>query len=199
VHFVDIAIGTRDWLIYKSNGLLNKTSQLLKWWNGLDYKWKKLIYLNYRLSNEEINLRISTFLDGSYGLEFIMVEVFKLESDNHDDALIKLDKYVKSQILKIDDNIIRSMLQIEELCIEDVNTLKPLEYFPKLKLVYLDHCKSQDINYLNNLNRLQFYESPEYPTNTPSLYFNSDAFNESVKIIKNPFEAVHIYFDEKLT
>lgn len=166
------------------------------WWNNLDNNWKKLIYLNYRLSKEDDYWRISTFLDDSYGLEFIMCKIFKLESDNPCDDLVKLDSYVNNQLLKIDESIAQGMLLIEELCLQGVNTLKPLEYFPKLKLVYLDHCKTHDINTLNNLNKLRFYETPEYPTNIPSFYHDTDAFSENVNIIKNPFVEVQKYFEK---
>ena len=128
-----------------------------------------------------------------------MCKIFKFESDNANDDLVKLNVFIQDKILTIDEGITKDMLLIEELCLQGVNTLKPLEYFLKLKLVYLDHCKTDDINSLNNLNKLQFYETPEYPTNTPSFYLNSNTFSANVKIIQNPFIEVNKYFDKKRT
>lgn len=200
VHFIDKEIGTRDWLIYKSNAYVNpmeKQVQNLNWWYNLDYNWKKQIYLNYMLSKQDVSCRNGAFLDDSYGLEFILCEIFKFESDNPNDDLVKFNVFIQDKILKIDKEIAKEILFIEELCLQGVNNLKPLEHFLELKLVYLDHCKIDDINSLNNLNKLQFYETPEYPTNTPSLYLNSNTFSKNVKIIQNPFIEVNKYFDKK--
>ena len=167
------------------------------WWNSLDYTWKKQIYLNYRLSKEDINWRVSAFLDDSYGLEFIMCKIFNIESDSPNDDLIKLDNYVKHEIIKIDKATIVDLQSIEEIILQDIDNLKPIESLTNLKLVYLDHCKTHSLNTLSNVNELCFYETPEYSTNTPSLYRNSVNFNDNIKIIKNPFDEVQHYFNKK--
>lgn len=173
-----------------------KYTHNLVWWKSLDFKWKKQIYLNYRLSHEDISWRIRAFLDDSYGLDFIMCKIFNIESDNPNDDLLKLDLYVNNEILKINETAVANLQSIEEIVLQDIDNLKPLEYLPNLKLVYLDHCKIQDINILKNIDKLSFYEVPECPTNTPSLYHNSDVFNKKVKIILNPFVEVKEYFNK---
>lgn len=175
---------------------LNHTHNL-NWWSSLDYNWKKQIYLNYRLSKEDISWRINAFLDDSYGLEFIMCKIFDLESSNPSDDLMLLDTFVKREILKVDKIILENFQSIEEIILQNVDELKPIEYLSKLKLVYFDNCKIHNVNSLSNINELRVYETPEHPTNTPSLYHNSEYFNTNVRIIKNPFEEVQEYFKGK--
>lgn len=165
-------------------------------WNNLSYEWKELIYLNYRLSKEDIAWRINTFLDDSFGLTYIFCEILDFQTGNSENDAVKFEKWLKKSISKLSQLEISELFTIKEILVREVTSLKPLEYFPNLRLVYLDHCQINEINILSNIDKLQFYETPEYPTNTPSLYYNSEEFNDNVKIIKNPFDEVQQYFSK---
>ena len=117
-----------------------KNIKLKDCWKKLDFEWRKQIYLNYRLSKEDIACRTSAFLDDSFGLNFIMVRKFNLESDNPNADLVNLNNYIKE---------------------------------------------------------ISFYETPEYPTNKPSLYYSAENFKGNITILNNPFEEVQKYFSRK--
>lgn len=167
----------------------------MQFWNSLQYTWKKQIFLNYLLSLNSAQWRKSAFLDDSYGLEFIVCKILKIETDKPEADLINLDNWVKEKISNLNENEIRELFYIKEIILQGLNSLKPLEFFPKLRLVYLDHCEISDINSLNNLIQLFFFESPEYPTNNPSLYKDPEYFSEQVNIISNPFDYIQNYFE----
>lgn len=174
-----------------------KNIKLKDCWKKLDFEWRKQIYLNYRLSKEDIACRTSAFLDDSFGLNFIMVRKFNLESDNPNADLVNLNNYIKNKIENLEELTLYKLLSIEELILYGLDNLKPIECFSNLKLVYLDHCKTQDLNLLNNIKEISFYETPEYPTNKPSLYYSAENFKGNITILNNPFEEVQKYFSRK--
>ncbi|MGI6410221.1 MAG: DarT ssDNA thymidine ADP-ribosyltransferase family protein [Bacteroidales bacterium] len=195
LYFVDES--NRSWFVYSKKLNKNESSvcKEVQFWNSLQYTWKKQIFLNYLLSLNSAQWRKSAFLDDSYGLEFIVCKILKIETDNPEADLINLDNWVKEKISNLNENEIRELFYIKEIILRGLNSLKPLEYFPKLRLVYLDHCEISDINSLNNLIQLFFFESPEYPTNNPSLYKDPEYFSEQVNIISNPFDYIQNYFE----
>lgn len=195
LYFVDES--NRSWFVYSKKLNKNESSvcKEVQFWNSLQYTWKKQIFLNYLLSLNSAQWRKSAFLDDSYGLEFIVCKILKIETDKPEADLINLDNWVKEKISNLNENEIRELFYIKEIILQGLNSLKPLEFFPKLRLVYLDHCEISDINSLNNLIQLFFFESPEYPTNNPSLYKDPEYFSEQVNIISNPFDYIQNYFE----
>lgn len=167
------------------------------WWDKLDFEWKKQIYLNYRLSKEDITWRINAFLDDSYGLNFIMVKIFNLESDNPSADLVNLNIYIQNIIENLDEFTKNNIQSTEELILQGLDDLKPLKCFPNLQLVYLDNCSTLDLYKLNDIEEIIFYETPEYPTNKPPLCDITENFKEKIKILKNPFDGVKKYFETK--
>ena len=146
------------------------------------------------MSKVDIDERINIFLDDSAGIEYFMCKHLNILTDNYNEELELLDNYVRDKILEIDSNLLNEISLLEEMCLQDVDSLKPLDNFPNLELVYLDHCKTSEINLLHNLDKLKFYETPEYPTNKPSLYLDSITFNSDVKILQEPAKYINKYF-----
>lgn len=182
---------------YSSNNARKDISKMLSdYWRELEYEWKKQLYLNYLLSQQEFNWRTSAFFDDSYGLEFIFCKILDLETEDPENDLVKLNQLIKDRIFSMNSNAIQDTFKIKEIILQGVNTLKPLNWLENLELVYLDHCDLSDINTLKNISRLKFYESPDYPTNKPSLYKNPNFFSEDIQIIQNPYIFLHEYFSE---
>jgi hypothetical protein len=194
LNFIDES--NRSWFVYskKLNDNYFTECKEVNYWNNLKYNLKKEIFLNYLLSLNNVQLRKSAFLDDSYSLEFILCKILKMEFDLPESDLNNFDNWVKGKISNLTENEIRALFYIEEIILQGLNSLKLLEFFPKLRLVYLDHCIIEDINSLTNLNHLSFYESPGYPTNIPSLNKNPEYFLEQVNIITNPTEYIQNYF-----
>lgn len=199
LNFIDES--NRNWFVYtkKNKDEAPTMFKEINHWNSLEYDWQKIILLNYLVSQNSLQWRMNALLDDSYGLEFIACKILKIETDNPETDLINLDNWVKKKISILTKGEIRELFTIKEIILQNLNSLKKLELFPNLEIVYLDHCQIDDINSLNNLLNLAFYESPEYPTNIPSLYKTPEYFSEKVNIIKHPFDFItnHFYKDFK--
>lgn len=198
LNFIDES--NRSWFVYSKKILtvnsMTSTKDIL--WDNLSYGWKKQIFLNYVLSQNTLQWRKIAFLDDSYGLEFILCKILGFESENPENDLLKINNWVQEKLSELNEIKISELFKITEIAVQGLGSLEPLEYFPNLHLVYLDHCETKDINKLKNLDKLAFYETNEYPTNNPSLYTNSDYFSSQVNIISNTYEYIQNYFSNTL-
>lgn len=199
VTFKDQVTNKKPWQIINYCTQNQKPKQIrdnekLKWFKNLSSEWQKHLILNHLLSKENIDNRKAAFLDDSYGLEFFICKFIGIETENPENDLMSLRKIIKNQVNNINLNTIDEILEIDEIILQDIDDLTPLEKFSKLKLVYFDHCDISGINKLDINHNVQFYETPEYPTNKPSLYQERDFFKNKIKIINDPYLFVNEYF-----
>jgi hypothetical protein len=194
LNFIDES--NRNWFVYAKKLNKNESSACKEvvYWNSLQYTWKKQIFLNYLLSIKSLKLKKLAFLDDSYGLEFIICDILINETVEPEVDFDNFNNWLEKKISNLNENEIVELFDIKEIILQGINSLKPLELFPNLRLVYLDNCEIKDINSLNNLNYLSFYESPEYPTNNPSLYQNPEYFSKQINITSNAFDFIEKYF-----
>lgn len=170
---------------------------IMEWWIRLPIKWQRQLFLNYLLSQCDIKWRIKAFLDDSFGLEFILCKALNIETKDPNRDLDSLDKFIKAKLGDIQTSEIIKTIELKEIILNGLDNLKHLEVFSRLELVYLDHCKTTEINQLPNLQSIVFYESPEYPTNSPSFYQESNSFISKVNIDFDPIDSIKKHFSKK--
>lgn len=193
VHFVDLSIGKREWLIYKNidkpkEPKINQSN----WWNNLDYKWKREIYLNYQLSLLNTETYIYCLANNSFGLDYLFY-YFTIDSSNTVD-----EKY-----LNIVDDIIKngieglSISDITDICdsirvlnIGGVNDLTPLPYFENLEILIIDGSTIKDFRPLKHSKLTHLYQPSEYPNNEIDF---EQLKNEFPRIKVNQLELSDLY------
>jgi len=165
--------------------------KLKRWWDELNEMWQENLILNLLLSQEPAKNKTSAFLDGSYGLFYVMSYLLYNDENKLDDFA----KLLKKKIGTIDSIDIIKIINLKSLVIQNIKDFSPLSKFDYLELIYLDSCNLNSLMKLDNIKKTKFYENSEYPTNEPSLYKDKAILQNKLNIVTNAHDFVLNYFD----
>lgn len=109
---------------------------------NLSNDWKQLVYKNWLLL-KILQYPLDVFLyNDSYGMDFLLCKELEWESNNPEEDLKKLERFVNSRLQHISEDIVDSMFQMEFIHINsDIDNLSPLSLFNKIKIVDF-HCEN---------------------------------------------------------
>ena len=80
---------------------------------NLNNDWKQLVYKNWLLL-KMLQYPLDVFLyDDSYGMDFLLCKALEWESNNPEEDLKKLERFVNSRLQHISEEIADSICQME--------------------------------------------------------------------------------------
>ena len=114
---------------------------------NLNNDWKQLVYKNWLLL-KMLQYPLDVFLyDDSYGMDFLLCKALEWESNNPEEDLKKLERFVNLRLQHISEEIADSICQMEFIHINNnIDNLSPLSLFNNIKIVDFHGENKSNIN-----------------------------------------------------
>ena len=114
---------------------------------NLNNDWKQLVYKNWLLL-KMLQYPLDLFLyDDSYGMDFLLCKALEWESNNPEEDLKKLERFVNSRLQHISEEIADSICQMEFIHINsNIDNLSPLSLFNNIKIVDFHGENKSNVN-----------------------------------------------------
>lgn len=118
---------------------------LIEQFNKLPEIWKITVYKEWLLFIKH-QFPLSVFLwDDSYGIDFLLCRVLKLESNNPEGDLNRLNDKIQHDMKNVSLEIADEIFSMQFLVVPpEITYLSPLKFFPCLKVLDF-HCQNQSM------------------------------------------------------